>query len=85
MEAQFLRDYYRCYIHILVQLPLVLVVMRMSKAFRIGKYPSVLVFGTYGVEFSTHEHAWISSAIVYEKSVKHSERSLAALKCLEAA
>lgn len=64
------------------ELSLVLILMRMSKAFRIRKYPSVLVLGTSRVEFSTHEHAWIYRRQIYEKSVEYSERSLAAFKCL---
>ena len=32
--------------------------MTMSKAFRIGKYPSVLALDTSSVDVSTHERAW---------------------------
>ena len=52
---------------------LVLILMRMSKAFRIGKYPSVLVLGTSRVEFSTQEHVWIYRRQIYVKSVEYSE------------
>ncbi len=34
----------------------------MSKASRLGKYPSVMVLDIFSVQLSTHEHTWMSSA-----------------------
>ena len=55
-----MRDCYRC--HALRRASArVWIFDEMSKAFRIGKYPSVLV------EFSTLEHAWMSWAILWKE------------------
>ncbi len=54
MGVQCLRDYYKC--HVLVPFSLVLILMTMSEAFRLGKYPSVLALDIFSVQFSTHEH-----------------------------
>ena len=65
MRVQFWRDYYR--FHAPVYL------MTMSKAFRLGKYPSVLVLDiSSGVQISTHEYAWMSSVILAKERVSSS-------------
>lgn len=60
MRVQSLRDCYKC--HAPTTALLVLILMRMSKALRLGKYPSVMVLDISSVQFSTHEYAWMSLA-----------------------